>query len=552
MFSNADTAKINPRGRATNAARLAIVVTTLTLIVSAFSGCRTGPREYLRNGFKVGPNYTPAAAPVSETWIDYRNQELITQTPAYWDWWRVFRDPTLELLVQRAHQQNLTLRTAGFRIQEARARRAVATGDLFPQSQTAFGSYRRVQVSREVGIVGGGGGGIGGPRAFDIWQTGGQFSWELDFWGRFRRGIEVADAELDASVENYDDVLVVLLGDVAEAYVEVRIAQQRIRYAQSNVRSQVGSLNLAKIKKEEGAASGLDVAQAVTNVASTEANIPQLQTQMRQAENRLCILMGIPPQDLSPLLNNEVPIPVAPPQIAIGVPADILRRRPDVRRAERLAAAQSARIGITEAALYPAFTLNGQLFVQASDITNLFTQSAVGGNVGPSFSWNLLNYGRIWNSVNAEEALFMQRVTEYQNAVLNANREAEDSLVGFLLAQEQARILRVGVDAAIESRDLINELYKGGRADFGRVFVAEAFLATQQDQLALAEGAIAGNLVRLYRSLGGGWELRLQENGDGQMQMSMPQPANRAMEEMAPPQPNPAGLPEMLPQPERE
>jgi outer membrane protein TolC len=318
------------------------------------------------------------------------------------------------------------------------------------------------------------------------------------------------------------------------------------------VRSQVGSLNLAKIKKEEGAASGLDVAQAVTNVASTEANIPQLQTQMRQAENRLCILMGIPPQDLSPLLNNEVPIPVAPPQIAIGVPADILRRRPDVRRAERLAAAQSARIGITEAALYPAFTLNGQLFVQASDITNLFTQSAVGGNVGPSFSWNLLNYGRIWNSVNAEEALFMQRVTEYQNAVLNANREAEDSLVGFLLAQEQARILRVGVDAAIESRDLINELYKGGRADFGRVFVAEAFLATQQDQLALAEGAIAGNLVRLYRSLGGGWELRLQENGDGQMQMSMPQPANRAMEEMAPPQPNPAGLPEMLPQPERE
>lgn len=551
MFDDAETTKKYSSQRARNLGRFTTVAIVLTLAVSALSGCRTGFGEYVRNGFKVGPNYTPAAAPVSETWIDYRNGELVTQSPAYWDWWRVFRDPTLELLVQRAHQQNLTLRTAGFRIQEARARRAVAHGNLFPQSQTAFGSYRRVQVSRETGIVAGGGGGIGGPRAFDVWQTGGQFSWELDFWGRFRRAIESSDAELDSTVENYDDVLVVLIGDVAEAYVEVRVAQQRIRYAQSNVRSQVGSLNLAKIKKEEGAASGLDVAQAVTNVAQTEATIPQLQTQLRQAENRLCILMGIPPQDLSPLLNNEVPIPVAPPQVAIGVPADLLRRRPDVRRAERLAAAQSARIGITEAALYPAFTLNGQLFVQATDITNLFTQSAVGGNVGPSFSWNLLNYGRIWNSVNAEEALFMQRITEYQTAVLNANRESEDAIVGFLLAQEQSRILRVGTDAAIESRDLINELYKGGRADFGRVFVAEGFLATQQDQLALAEGAIAGNLVRLYRSLGGGWELRLQGD-DGQGQMSLPQPANRPMEQVDPPQPNPALMPEMLPQPERD
>ncbi|WP_425613506.1 efflux transporter outer membrane subunit [Anatilimnocola sp. NA78] len=530
--------------------RLTIVTAALAMLLALTTGCRTGPMEYFNNGFKVGPNYRTPAAPVSEMWIDYRNGELITQQQAYWDWWRVFRDPHLELLVQRAHQQNLTLRTAGFRIEEARARRAVAHGNLFPQSQTVFGSYRRQQISVASGITAGGGGGLPGvQRAFDVYQTGGQFSWELDFWGRYRRAVISADAELDSTVENYDDVLVVLLGDVAETYVEIRVAQQRIRYAQANVQSQVGSLNLAKIKKEEGAASGLDVAQAVTNVSQTEATIPVLQAQLRQAENRLCILMGMPPQDLSQLLGETTVIPVAPPQIAIGVPVDLLRRRPDVRRSERIAAAQSERIGITEAALYPAFTLNGTLFVQATEFNRLFTGDAVGGNVGPSFSWNLLNYGRIWNATNAEEALFMQRVTEYQSTVLNANREAEDALIGFLNSQQQARILRVGVDAAVESRDLINELYKGGRADFGRVFVAELFLVQQQDQLALAEGNIAANLVRLYRALGGGWELRLQ---DPDAPVMLPPRQDRPQEQAAPLQGNGVIPADILPVPDKE
>ncbi|QDU29768.1 Outer membrane protein OprM precursor [Anatilimnocola aggregata] len=549
MFGSNSDPQHQPKPQLARRVSLTVVTTTAALLLALTAGCRTGPMEYIHNGFKVGPNYATPGAPVSEVWIDYRNSELVTNQQAYWDWWRVFRDPQLELLVQRAHQQNLTLRQAGFRIEEARARRAVAHGNLFPQSQTAFGSYRRQQISTETGITAGGGGGLPGfERAFDVWTAGGQFSWELDFWGRFRRAVAASDAELDATVENYDDVLVVLIGDVAQTYVEIRVAQQRIRYAQANVQSQVGSLNLAKIKKEEGAASGLDVAQAVTNVSQTEATIPQLQAQLRQAENRLCILMGMPPQDLSQLLGDQTLIPEAPPQIAIGVPADLLRRRPDVRRAERLAAAQSERIGITESAMYPAFTLNGTLFVQANELQNLFTGGAVAGNVGPSFSWNLLNYGRIWNAQNAEEALFMQRVTEYQTVVLNANREAEDAIIGFLRAQQQARILRVGVDAAVESRDLINELYKGGRADFGRVFVAELFLVQQQDQLALAEGAIAANLVALYRSLGGGWELRMQ---DPQAPVMLPQPQNRPMEQLAPPAGNPLLLPEMLPQPDR-
>lgn len=520
----------------------------VTIALSLLTGCRTGPLEYVRNGFKVGPNYAPPAAPVSETWIDYRNPELVN-APAYWDWWRVFRDPYLEMLVQRAHQQNLTLRQAGFRIQEARARRAVAAGELFPQFQQAYGSYQRRQISKETGITAGGGGGLpGAKRAFDVYTTGAQASWELDFWGRFRRAIAAADAELDASVENYDDVLVVLISDVAEAYIDLRVSQQRIRYARANAESQRGSLRLAEVRKKEGAASQLDVAQAMTNVAQTEAAIPQFEVDLRRAQNRLCVLMGMPPEDLSQLLDENVPIPVAPPQVAIGVPADLVRRRPDVRRAERLAAAQSERIGIAEAAMYPAFFINGNIYVQSNELANLFTPTATAGNIGPSFTWNLLNYGRIWNITNAEEAVFLQRVAEYQNQVLVASREAEDAIVGFLRAQEQARILRGGVEAAVEARDLTNELFRGGKADFDRVFVAERFLVQQQDDLALAEGAIAANLVSLYRALGGGWEIRLTDQDGAPLWIQPPQ--GRPTEAVPRPANPPVPMPEALPKPE--
>lgn len=472
------------------------------------AGCRTHFAEYVHNGFKVGPNYEKPCAAVSEHWIDYKDPRVISSPPRSWAWWRVFNDPVLDNLVQTAHNRNLTLREAGLRVMEARAIRNIAVGTWFPQLQQAFGSYQRQQVSLQNPV---GGGGIPGvPRAFDVWTTGGQLAWELDFWGKFRRAIEAADAELDASVEDYDDVLVILLSDVAEAYVDFRTAEQRIAYARANVRSQNGSLEITTSKKEEGVASQLDVAQAKTNVAQTEALIPQFEIRQRAAQNRLCVLMGMPPADISQILAQTRGIPRAPTEVALGIPADLLRRRPDVRRAERLAAAQSARIGIAESEMYPAFTINGQLFVQADKVSNLFTTPAVGGNIGPSFTWNLLNYGRLLNRVNVEDARFLQRVTNYQNTVLTANREAEDALIAFLRAQEQARVLREGVAAAEESRNLVNDLYRGGRADFGRVFFAEYFLVQQQDSLAIAEGAISAALVALYRAIGGGWEIRLE------------------------------------------
>lgn len=478
------------------------------------TGCRTGFREYVNNGFKVGPNYHTAAAPVADIWIDDQATEITSKSEPFWDWWRVFNDSKLEELIQCAKAQNLTIREAGFRIEEARALRGIAVGNLLPQQQLATGAYRRQQISLASGIVAGGGGGLGGlpiPRWFDVWNTGGQLAWELDFWGRYRRAIEAADATLDSTIENYDSLFVVMLSDVAGTYVEIRTTEQRIRYAKGNLEAQRGTLQLTETKKEGGAASRLDIAQAITNVAQTESAIPALETQLRQAKNRLCVLMGVPPQRLDELLGDGK-IPKAPAQVAIGVPAELLRRRPDVRRAERLAAAQSARIGIAETNLYPAFSINGNVFVQAQQFSDLFQPAAWGGSVGPSFNWQIFNYWRLQNNIDAEEARFMALVTNYQNTVLTANQEAEDAIVGFLLAQQQAIALQKGVAGATEARDLTSELYRGGRADFGRVFVAQVTLVQQQDLLAQAEGSIAANLVRIYRALGGGWELRLPEN----------------------------------------
>ncbi|HTN74344.1 MAG TPA: efflux transporter outer membrane subunit [Pirellulaceae bacterium] len=471
----------------------------------------TSFREYIGNGFKVGPNYGRPAAAVGNHWIDYEDKRIQSDAEADYAWWRQFDDPRLDSLIYTAHAQNLSLREAGFRVMEARALRGIAVGELFPQSQTVNGAYTRRRTSFGTGIQAGGGAGLPGIKQhFSVWNTGAQLAWEVDFWGRFRRAVESADASLDASVENYDDVLVILISDVANAYVDIRTAEQRVRYARANVISQRNSLELAKTRLAGGTATRLDVAQAITNVAQTEATIPQFEIQLRQAENRLCVLMGMPPYDLTQVLAGQSKIPVAPPQVAVGIPADLLRRRPDVRRAEREVAAQSARIGIAESDLYPAFTINGSLFIQASQFTDLFRSSSLGGAVGPSFNWNVLNYGRIRNLVRVEEARFEQRVAFYQSTVLNANREAEDAIVSFLRAQEQAMVLAEGVAAAEESRDLVNDLYKGGRADFGRVFVAELFLTQQQDALAQAQGLIAQSMVSIYRSLGGGWEIRLE------------------------------------------
>jgi len=297
-------------------------------------GCTT-LQEYVQNGFKVGPNYGRPPAPVAKEWIDAGDKRVRSVTDDLSAWWEVFHDPALSSLICRAYQQNLTLRQAGFRVLEARAQLLIDAGNLFPQMQQMTGDYMRDGLSREPANARSL---STANRWFSQWDYGFNLSWEIDFWGRFRRAIESDSATLDASVENYDDVLVTLLGDVATNYVNLRTFEQRIKYAEENVKLQHQTVDIAKALRKVGLGNDLEPDQGLSILYQTQAQIQELEIGMREASNQLCILLGIPPQELRELLGSA-PIPGAPAEVAAGIPADLIRRRPDVRRAERQAAA---------------------------------------------------------------------------------------------------------------------------------------------------------------------------------------------------------------------
>ncbi|MBL9161812.1 MAG: efflux transporter outer membrane subunit [Planctomycetaceae bacterium] len=470
---------------------LALLATGLQLV----AGC-TGPREYLRNGFKVGPNYAKPAAAVAPNWIDDADQRVRNEQDDLAGWWTVFGDPTLNGLIERANSQNLTLREAGFRILAARAQLGFAVGNVFPQFQAAEGGYRRFGV---------------GNNFFDQWTSGFSLAWELDFWGRFRRAVLAAEATLDASIEDYDAVLVTLLGDVAGNYVSYRTSQERIRLLSRIVAVQEGVVTFITSKADVGAVADLDLAQARSDLRQSIAQLFELQTQLRQAQNNLCILMGMPVADLTNLLDGpaETNIPVAPDYLVVGIPADLLRRRPDVRRAERNAAAQAEQIGIATAELYPALSLTGTLGWQAASLSDLFKSESLNSNVGPVFQWNILNYGRIRNNIRFQEAQFQALVANYQNTVLNADLEVENGIVSFLNSQERARNLKLSIDDSNIALQVVIAQYEAGLVDFNRYAVIQQTLIQQLDLWAQSRGQIALSLIDVYRALGGGWQIRL-------------------------------------------
>ncbi len=496
------------------------IVVLVALAVLCMGGCATSLREWVRNGFKVGPNYARPPAPVAPDWVDHADPRVTNDPPSDRAWWTVFNDPALNGLVDAAYRQNLDLRTAGTRILEARARRSIEIGNLFPQSQSAVGAYAHGQISDNLNLP--------LPSSFNLWATGFNLSWELDFWGRYRRSVEAANADWAASVEQYGDTLVLVLSEVATTYVELRTYEQRLEYARTNVEIQQGSLQLAENRYRRGLATELDVRQARSSLAQTQSAIPPLVAGRRQASNRLCILLGTPVGDLAAQL-APAPIPAAPAEVAIGIPADLLRRRADVRRAEREVAAQSARIGVAETDLYPALTLNGFMGYAADDIERLFRSSSFTAFVIPTFRWNVLNYGRIANKIRMQDARLEGAALQYQQAVLNGGREVEDALVGFLQAQKQAARLDDSVREAERSVELVLIQFRGGVTDFNRVFNTQAVLVSQQDQLAAARGRIALNLIQVYKALGGGWQYFFCGCG-----MPAPQPVEVVTPQVAP------------------
>jgi outer membrane protein TolC len=539
------------------------------------SGCQL--EQWVHNGFKVGPNYSRPPAPVASEWIDYKDPRVKSVDQDMSEWWHVFNDPVLNSLIETAYQQNLTLREAGSRILAAQARRGIAVGNLFPQTQQAFGDYSNNKFSTKVENP------LPHPWARN-WDGGFTAAWELDFWGLFRRAIEAADAELDSSVEDYDNVLVILLSDVASNYTQLRTFQERLRFAWLNVVGQYNAYHLTVDKYLLGAATERDVQQAKQILEQTRASIPEFEAGIRQANNQICILLGMPPRELTEaevgvyerelaplkkIIDDRIPkieaavnefnqnkqkpagelpglldsekdpkvaallkplkprqrIPVAPVEVAVGIPADLLRRRPDVRQAERQVAAQSARIGIAEAELYPHFSLLGTIGVQANQFGKMFhTPDSMIGSIGPSFRWDILNYGRLINNVRVQDARFQELAFFYENTVLRAGSETEDAIIGFLKAQEQTDRLSASVAAAARTVEISFDQYRLGAIDFTPVVLFQSTLAEQQDQFAVSDGNIALNLIAIYRALGGGWDMRLSRDPahDGMHAIAMP------------------------------
>jgi NodT family efflux transporter outer membrane factor (OMF) lipoprotein len=493
------------------------------LMALPLSGC-TSINDYVHNGFKVGPNYAPPPVPVAQDWIESADVRVRKTADDLSRWWTVFNDPVLDALVCDAYRQNLTLRQAGFRVLQARAQLGIAVGNIFPQTQQAAGDRIRNALSTEVANSSN-----IRKRFYTQWDFGFNLAWELDFWGRFRRAIESADDSLDASVENYDDVLVTLLGDVATNYVNLRTFEQRIVYARANVELQRETLKIAEARFRAGTTNELDVVQARSTLEQTQAQIPELEISLRQANNQLCVLLGIPPEELRAKLGSA-PIPNAPAEVAVGIPADLLRRRPDVRRAERQAAAQSAQIGIAEADFYPHISIIGTIGYSAEQFKHLSRSTALNGSVGPSFQWDILNYGRTLNNVRLQEAGFQELVAIYQNSVLTAGQEAENGLVTFLRAQERTKYQAASVEDAEKAVTIALAQYKAGTVDFTRVTQVQQTLVLLQDTLAQARGEIALGLIQVYRALGGGWEIRYTGcETTAQPVLGAPRPADGAL-----------------------
>ncbi len=389
---------------------------------------------------------------------------------------------------------------------QAQAQLAVAVGELFPQQQVLAGQVQTQHQSRDTFV---------GPLDPTVHssQLGVSATWELDFWGKYRRGIEADRAAMLASLAAYDSALVSLTAGVASAYLNIRTLQQRIQVANDNVETQKESLRIARAQYENGETSELDVQQALTQLAQTQAQIPGLQNSLRQTKDSLAVLLGMTPDQVDARLGAGSEIPGAPGEVATGMPKDLLRRRPDVRQAELSAAAQSAAIGVAKANLYPAFSLAGSFGFATSSIngnstTNLFSWGNRASSVGGSFVLPILNYGRIVNSIRVQDAAFEQAVLNYQNVVLQAQQEVEDARSAFSAAQATLVVLTETDKSARRSTELAIVRYKEGASDYTTVLSAEQQQLQVEDALASARGGVPLSLVGVYRALGGGWQLR--------------------------------------------
>ena len=468
-----------------------LISAALMGVLLLLSGCRA-----------VGPNYTPPTPPVPDLWSQAVKKELSESQPALEEWWTQFNDPLLSNLIERCRETNLTLKQTLSRVREARLRRAILSRNLQPNIDVSAG-YTRTKPSARIPPLSQVPEELLNADAVNIFSFGFDMAWELDIFGGVRRSIEAAAAGADASLEGYRDVLVTLLAEVGRSYVELRTLQARIEYAEANIERQRETLTLVESRFAAGLVGRLDVEQARSNLANTESLLPQLRLGLRIALNQLTFLLSLPPGQLSAQLEPQLAIPDPPSSISVGVPANLLRRRPDIRRAERTLAASTAQIGVSKANLYPRFGLVGDLFGQSVDLGDL--SGAGTWSITPFLKWNVFNRGRLKDLVRATEEQTEQALLSYENAVLFALAEVESALAAFLEGKNTRDDLSRAVAATEEAVELVNVLYNTGLTDFQNVLDTERFLASQQDRLAASEGQVGQSAIALYKALGGGW-----------------------------------------------
>ena len=454
------------------------------------------------SGCAVGPDYEPPEVPVPDAWQSAAVEGLSEGTATLQTWWSALDDPTLEGLVKRAEESNLTLQEATARVQEARAILGVARAGRVPDF-AAGGSAQRFKGSdnSQLGQIA-----PNGLQTTNLFDLGVGASWEIDVFGRVRRSVESADATFEASIEDYRDVLVSLFAEVARSYVDLRTTQARLKYAEQNIEAQRASFSLTQVMFKEGATAALDVAQAESNLRNSEAAIPQLHIAFNFAINRLAVLLGETPGSLTAELVDSKPIPSPPEDVAAGIPADLLRQRADVRRAERLLASQTARIGVATADLYPRFSLTGFFGYQSTGIDSLFDSPSQSWGVSLPFRWLIFDGGRIRSFIDIEEARAEQQLARYELSLLVAYEEVENALVAYALEQHSARSFRQAADASRKAVDLVELQYRSGLTNFQNFLDMQRVVFRQEDQLAVSEGRVIQNLISLYTALGGGWD----------------------------------------------
>lgn len=447
----------------------------------------------------VGPDFSRPEVPWLAGWHGASTEPAAEEAPKAQraqteEWWRNFNDPVLDQLVAEAQRLNPGVRTAGLRIMEARAQLGIAGSTLYPQLQQLSGEVVRVGQERSEGP----------DSSFTAYSTGLNVGWELDFWGKFRRGIEAADAGYFASIAQYDDIQVLVAAQVANLYCSIRTTELRLRIAHENAALQQRSLEITERLFKSGNESELDVQQARALYLSTLATIPELESSLRQTQNALSVLLARPPGPLPEMSAGAEKIPEAGLDLIVDLPADLLRRRPDVRAAEMLLAAQSALIGVSQAELYPSISLLGSVGLSAN--SRNWSARTLDWLAGPGLVWNVFDHGLLKNQVLVQDARFQQLYQQYQEAVLRAAREVDDAAVAFANSRVEIPLLEQAVQAAQRSLDIATVQYREGLVDFQRVLDSQRTLFSQQERLVTNRGNVSLSLIALYQAMGGGWE----------------------------------------------